>query len=61
MPVGDNIANERHRLVGLCLHLTRDADIADDLAHEVLVIALRSEHKLREPSKRRQWMSGIAR
>lgn len=61
MSGGDIDAGERARLVGLCAHLTGNPDAAEDLAHEVLAIALHGEAGLREPSRRRQWMSGIAR
>ncbi|MDP9380663.1 MAG: RNA polymerase sigma factor [Chloroflexota bacterium] len=54
-------ADERARLVGLCAHLTGDTDATEDLAHEVVAIALRGDPALRDPSRRRQWMSGIAR
>lgn len=52
---------ERTRLVRLCAHLTGDPDSAEDLAHETLVVALCNEAALRDPARRPQWLSGIAR
>lgn len=52
---------ERERLVGLCAHLTGDVDTAQDLAQETFLIAWRHRHDLRDPQRRRQWLSGIAR
>ncbi len=52
---------ERARIVGLCARITGDPDAAEDLAQQVLFEAWRSRHGLREPSKRREWLSGIAR
>ncbi len=52
---------ERAKLVGLCPHLTGDADAAEDLAQEALYEAIRSERKLRDAGKRAEWLSGIAR
>lgn len=54
-------AEERARLVGLCARITGRANAAEDLAQEVLYEALRVEHKLRDTSKHREWLSGIAR
>jgi RNA polymerase sigma-70 factor (ECF subfamily) len=52
---------ERARLVGLCRKLTGNADVAEDLAQETLLLAWRSLEGLREPEKRAQWLAGIAR
>ena len=52
---------ERARLVGLCRTLTGNADIAEDLAQETLLLAWRGIEGLREPQKRAQWIAGIAR
>jgi RNA polymerase sigma factor (sigma-70 family) len=52
---------ERSRLVGLCRKLTGNADVAEDLAQETLLLAWRSIEGLREPEKRAQWLAGIAR
>ena len=52
---------ERARLVGLCARITGNSDVAEDLAQETLLEAWRSEYALRDESKRRQWLSGIAR
>ena len=53
--------SERARLVRLCARLTGDSDAAEDLAQETLVAAWRHERALRDPLKRAQWLSGIAR
>lgn len=52
---------DRARIVGLCARLTGDLDAAEDLAQEALFEAWRHEHELRDPAKRPQWLSGIAR
>ncbi len=52
---------ERARLVRLCLHLTGSADAAEDLAQEALYEACRNAGTLRDPARRGQWLSGIAR
>jgi len=52
---------ERVRLVRLCARLTGDAHAAEDLAQEALLVAWQQEHALRDPGKRAQWLSGIAR
>lgn len=52
---------ERARLVGLCAKITGNSDVAEDLAQETLLEAWHSEYALRDISKRRQWLSGIAR
>ena len=52
---------ERSRLVGLCRKLTGNADAAEDLAQETLLLAWRGIEGLREPEKRAQWIAGIAR
>jgi RNA polymerase sigma-70 factor (ECF subfamily) len=54
-------AEERARLVGLCAKLTGNQDAAEDLAQETLLEAWRSEYRLRDATKRTQWLSGIAR
>lgn len=55
------LLEERARLVGLCARITGNSEIAEDLAQETLLEAWRSEYALRDESKRRQWLSGIAR
>lgn len=52
---------ERAGLVRLCARLTGNPDAAEDLAHEALYEALRSAHKLHDPSGRSQWLAAIAR
>ena len=52
---------ERTRLVRLCATITGDTDIAEDLAQETLLEAWRHIHELRDPHRRAQWLSGIAR
>lgn len=59
---GDFLSQEeRGRLVGLCRRLIGNADAAEDLAQETLLLAWRSLEGLREPEKRTQWIAGIAR
>jgi len=53
--------DERARLVRLCTRLTGDADAAEDLAQEALLEAWSHRSALREPEKRAQWLSGVAR
>ena len=52
---------ERARLVRLCAAITSNGDVAEDLAQETLLEAWRHLHELREPERRTQWLSGIAR
>lgn len=53
--------HERGRVLGLCVRLTGDPDAAQDLAQETLYEAWRSEHRLRDPARRWEWLAGIAR
>jgi len=53
--------DERTRLVRLCARLTGDADAAEDLAQEALFEAWRHRDGLRDPEKRAQWLTGVAR
>lgn len=55
------IAAERTRLTRLCASLTGDPLAAEDLVQETLLAAWRHEQQLRDPQKRAQWLSGIAR
>ncbi len=59
--LGDVLPAERARLVGLCVHLTGNAGITEDLAQETLVEAWRQQSKLRDPAGYTQWLSAIAR
>ena len=52
---------ERPRLVRLCAAITGDASAAEDLAQETLLEAWRHRAALREPDRRPQWLTGIAR
>src|SRR6266567_3288194 len=52
---------ERARLVRLCTTITGNGDVAEDLAQETLLEAWRHLHELRDPERRAQWLSGIAR
>ncbi|MDQ6833351.1 MAG: RNA polymerase sigma factor [Chloroflexota bacterium] len=54
-------AGERSRIMRLCAHLTGDTDAAEDLAQETLSEAWRNRHTLRDPERRVQWLTGIAR
>lgn len=55
------LPRERARLVALFVRLTRDSHTAEDLAQETLIQAWRHQTELRDQSRRRQWLSGIAR
>jgi len=57
----ETLTAERARLVRLCTRLTGDAGVAEDLAQETLLAAFQHEQALRDPTKRAQWLSGIAR
>lgn len=57
----DLLAADRARIVRLCARLTGDARAAEDLAQETLLLAFRQEQALRDPTRRAQWLSGIAR
>jgi len=52
---------ERLRIIRLCASITGNVDVAEDLAQETLLEAWRHLSALREPGKRIQWLSGIAR
>ena len=52
---------ERTRLVRLCAAITGDREVAEDLAQETLFEAWRHLEGLRDPQKRSQWLTGIAR
>jgi RNA polymerase sigma-70 factor (ECF subfamily) len=54
-------AEERARLVRLCARLSGDPQSAEDLAQEALLEAWRHLGQLRDPARRAQWLSGIAR
>jgi RNA polymerase sigma-70 factor (ECF subfamily) len=47
--------------VRLCLQLTGSVEWAEDLAQETLYEAWRNVRQLRDPTRRAQWLSGIAR
>ncbi len=56
-------AEERARILRICLRATRDRDAAEDLAQETLLEAWRHWEKLREPDDaeaRTRWLSAIA-
>src|SRR5262245_35899054 len=52
---------ECRRLVHFCAMMTRDSEAAEDLAQEKLLEAWRHLEGLRDPEKRSQWLTGIAR
>lgn len=52
---------ERERLLRLCTSLAGSRDVAEDLVQETLLEAWRHIENLRDPSRRTQWLSGIAR
>lgn len=55
------IIEERAQLVRYCTALSGDRDVAEDLVQETLLEAWRHENALRDATKRRQWLAGIAR
>jgi RNA polymerase sigma-70 factor (ECF subfamily) len=57
----DALAEERIRLTRYCARFVGDYDIADDLAQETLLEALRHVTGLRDRSVWRSWLIGIAR
>lgn len=59
--LGEALASERVRLVGLCAALTGNMDIAEDLAQEVLLEAWRGIERLRDVELFSHWLSSIAR
>ena len=52
---------ERSRLMKLCLRLTGDQQLAEDLTQETLLIGWQQQDQLRDQSRRIQWLNGIAR
>ncbi|HET8845338.1 MAG TPA: sigma-70 family RNA polymerase sigma factor [Ktedonobacteraceae bacterium] len=54
-------AEERALLVRYCAALSGRPEIAEDLTQETLLEAWRSLQTLRDPSRRPQWLKGIAR
>src|SRR6266700_3068852 len=55
------LPTERARLVHLCATITGNGDVAEDMAQETLLEAWRHLHKLRDPERRAQCLTGIAR
>lgn len=60
-PEQNDVAADRARIMRLCWRLTGDAQAAEDLAQETLLVAFQREQALRDPAKREQWLLGIAR
>jgi DNA-directed RNA polymerase specialized sigma24 family protein len=56
--LGEALASERVRLVGLCAALTGNVDVAEDLAQEVLLEARRGIERLRDVELFSHWLSG---
>lgn len=54
-------AEERAQLVHLCAATSGQLEVAEDIVQETLLEAWRHEHMLRDPSRRFQWLAGIAR
>lgn len=54
-------SDEWSQLVRICASITRNSDVAEDLAQETLLEAWRHEQMLRDPDRRKQWLIGIAR
>jgi DNA-directed RNA polymerase specialized sigma24 family protein len=59
--LGEILAAERPRLLGLCTYLTGDPDSAEDIVQEVMLEAWRSFGKLRDPDAMDAWRNGIVR
>ncbi len=60
----DILMSERTWLVYLCTHLTRNQDVAEDLAQETLLEAWKNQHKLynqHDTAGRRKWLAAVAR
>ncbi len=57
----DILARDRAHALRLLTALTRDREVAEDLAQETLVEAWRHAHKLHDPAGRTPWLSAIAR
>jgi RNA polymerase sigma-70 factor (ECF subfamily) len=55
------LQTERSRIVGLCVTLTGNVDIAEDLAQETMLEAWRSLERLQDSTLFTPWLSGIAR
>jgi RNA polymerase sigma factor (sigma-70 family) len=55
------LPEERARLVRFCARLAGDGDVAEDLAQDALLEALRQADTLQNPEVWRSWMFGIAR
>ena len=52
---------ERAQLVRYCAAMSGKSEVAEDLAQETLLEAWRNAQALRDPSRRLQWLAGIAR
>ncbi len=52
---------ERAQLVRFCASMSGNLEVAEDLTQETLLEAWRHEQALRDPSRRSQWLVGIAR
>jgi RNA polymerase sigma factor (sigma-70 family) len=57
----DFLARERRRIIGLCATITRNVEVAEDLAQETLYEAWRCRSNLRNTPYANEWLSGIAR
>jgi RNA polymerase sigma factor (sigma-70 family) len=51
---------ERTRLLHFCAKITGNPDVAEDMVQETLVEAWSHLQALRDPSRRAQWLTGIA-
>lgn len=57
----DILSEEYPRLVRLCLRLTSDAAVAEEIAQETLIVAWQRAGQLRNPQAQKAWLNGIAR
>lgn len=61
LPFETRLTDEQKNLVRFCAHLTGDAQAAEDLTQETLLIAWRRRATLTDPTGLTQWLKAIAR
>ncbi|MBA2678911.1 MAG: RNA polymerase sigma factor [Ktedonobacteraceae bacterium] len=55
------VEEEFTKLVHFCAQMTKNKDVAEDLAQETILIAINNISTLREPERQQAWLFGIAR